>query len=311
MPGHHHHDHRQDDDAGNLAVAFLLNLAFTLIEIAGGIWTNSVAILADAVHDAGDTLSLGLSWLLERLSQRQRDATFTYGYRRFSVLGALFSGIVLAGGLAVVLWNAVPRLMQPKEVHTPGMAALAILGIVANGLAFFRLRKGKSLNVQVVAWHLLEDVLGWAAILAGSLIMMVWSVPILDPLLSIGISLLVLWNVVRKLARVSLVFLQSAPEGFDLERFTREVLAIDRVQSLHHTHVWTLDGQRHVLTTHLVMDAQSTREDIIAAKSRVIELLKPQPFTHATIAVELAGEKCEGTVEHRGCWPVDQPTGDT
>jgi cobalt-zinc-cadmium efflux system protein len=181
------------------------------------------------------------------------------------------------------------------------MAALAVLGIAANGLAFLRLRRGKSFNVQVVAWHLLEDVLGWVAILIGSIVMMVWTLPILDPLLSVGISLFVLWNVVRKMARVVLVFLQSAPEGFDLSHFTEQVLAIPRVQSLHHTHVWTLDGQRHVLTTHLVMDALSTREDIIAAKSRLIELLKPDPFMHATIAVELAGEKCEGTVEQGEC----------
>ena len=298
MPGHHHHDHDHDHATGDLKVAFLLNLAFTILEIAGGIWTNSVAILADAVHDAGDTLSLGLSWLLERLSLRQRDAMFTYGYRRFSVLGALVSGLVLVAGLAVVLWHAIPRLANPEPAYSPGMAALAVVGILANGLAFLRLRRGAGHNVQVVAWHMLEDVLGWVAILVGSLVMMVWTVPILDPLLSIGISLFVLWNVVRKLARVGLVFLQSAPEGFDLDRFTEQVLAIPRVQSLHHTHVWTLDGQRHVLTTHLVMDAGSTRDDIVAAKSRVIELLRPEPFTHATIAVELAGEKCEGVVEH-------------
>ncbi|HUE72896.1 MAG TPA: cation diffusion facilitator family transporter, partial [Pirellulaceae bacterium] len=259
------------------------------------------------VHDAGDTLSLGLSWVLERFSLRERDDTFTYGYRRFSVLGAMLSGLVLIVGLSLVMFTAVPRLWHPQPVYSPGMAALAILGIVANGLAFLRLRRGKSFNVQVVAWHLLEDVLGWVAILIGSIVMMVWEVPILDPLLSVGISLFVLWNVVRKLARVGLVFLQSAPEGFDLGRFTEQVLAIPRVQSLHHTHVWTLDGQRHVLTTHLVMDAGSTRDDIIAAKSRLIELLQPEPFTHATIAVELAGEKCEGTVEHDGCGAGDGP----
>ena len=298
MPSDHHHDHHE---TGDLKVAFLLNLAFTILEIAGGIWTNSVAILADAVHDAGDTLTLGLSWLLERLSLRDRDATFTYGYRRFSVLGAFVSGLVLVAGLVVVLWHAIPRLANPQQVHAPGMAALAVVGILANGLAYLRLRRGAGHNVQVVAWHMLEDVLGWVAILAGSLVMMVWTVPILDPLLSIGISLFVLWNVVRKLARVGLVFLQSAPEGFDLDRFTEQVLAIPRVQSLHHTHVWTLDGQRHVLTTHLVMDAESSREEIVAAKRRVIELLRPEPFMHATIAVELAGEKCEGTVEHGAC----------
>lgn len=296
MPCNHDHDH--DRAVGNLQVAFLLNLLFAMVELAGGLWTNSIAVLADAVHDGGDVLTLGLSWYLQRMSQRQGDAKFTYGYRRFSVLGALISGIVLALGVSLVLWHAIPRLWDPPPVHAPGMMGLAVLGIVINGIAFYRLHGGATLSEQVIGWHLLEDVLGWTAVLLGGLVMSLWHFPTLDPLLSIGISLFILWNVLGKLRRVGLVFLQSVPEGFDVAEFTRKVEAIPKILSTHHTHLWTLDGQHHVLTTHLVMEPGTTREEVVAAKSRIIDLLHPETFVHATIAVEFAGEPCEGTVGH-------------
>jgi cobalt-zinc-cadmium efflux system protein len=306
-------DHDHGRAVGNLKTAFLLNLAFTIVEIAGGLWTNSIAVLADAVHDGGDVLTLGLSWYLQRMSQRQRDAQFTYGYRRFSVLGALISGIVLVVGVGLVLWHAVPRLWSPPPVHAPGMMGLAVLGILVNGIAFYRLHRGQSLSEQVIGWHLLEDVLGWTAVLLGGLAMSLWNLPQLDPLLSIGISLFILWKVIGKLRRVGLVFLQSVPEGFDLAQFTSDVESIPKVLSTHHTHVWTLDGQHHVLTTHLVMEPGSLREDVVAAKARIIELLRPDTFIHATIAIEFAGEPCEGIVgqseapaPQQGCGTLDE-----
>ena len=294
MPCIHDHDH--DRAVGNLQVAFLLNLLFAMVEIAGGLWTNSIAVLADAVHDGGDVLTLGLSWYLQRMSQRQGDAKFTYGYRRFSALGALISGVVLALGVGLVLWHAIPRLWDPPPVYAPGMMGLAVLGIAINGIAFYRLHGGASLNEQIIGWHLLEDVLGWTAVLLGGVVMSLWHFPALDPLLSIGISLFILWNVLGKLRRVGLVFLQSVPEGFDVAEFTRKVESIPKILSTHHTHLWTLDGEHHVLTTHLVMEPGTTREEVVAAKSRIIELLRPDTFVHATIAVEFAGEPCEGTV---------------
>lgn len=166
----HDHSHAHDG-AGNLKVAFLLNLGFTIIEIAGGFWTNSIAILTDAVHDSGDCISLGFAWYLQKISSRERTSTYTYGYRRFSVLGALITGLVLLAGLTFILWNAVKRLISPEEVLAPGMIALAVIGVVMNGAAVLRVRKGESLSEKVVSWHLLEDTLGWIAVLIGALIM--------------------------------------------------------------------------------------------------------------------------------------------
>lgn len=301
MLGHGHHDHHHHSDVDqrssrNLLFALLLNVGFVGFEIVGGIRTNSVAILADAVHDASDALSLGLAWYLQRLSQRGADKLFTYGYRRFSVLGALITGVLLVSGLALVMWRAIERLQEPEPVHSLGMLGLAVIGILVNGAAFLRLYKGSSLNEQVVGWHLLEDVLGWVAVLIGAAVMAVADWPIIDPLLSLMIGALILFNVFGKLRRVALVFLQSVPEGFDLERFTAEVLRLPLVLSTHHTHVWTLDGERHVLTMHVVLAPSAQRSDIVHLRTTIIEMLRNQGVEHATIAFELEGEPCDGSV---------------
>lgn len=289
--GHHHH-HHHDNSAGNLRAAFFLNFGFTLIEIVGGLLTNSVAVLSDAVHDAGDSLSLGIAWYLQRVSGRAATPSFTYGYRRFSTLGAFITSLVLLIGIVVILFQAVPRLLNPEPVEAGGMIALAFLGIAVNGAAALKTRGGTSLNERVVSLHLFEDVLGWVAVLLGALVIQVWNVPIIDPLLSIGIALYIGWGVMKSLVQVGRVFLQSAPEGFDVSDFESRALALPGVLNSHHTHSWTTDGQHHVLTTHLVMQPGTSREEMVQTKLRVRDLLQEHEFSHLTIEIELEGEAC-------------------
>ena len=290
MGAGHEHDH--SGDGKGLGVAFVLNLVFTIFEIVGGLMTNSVAILSDAVHDAGDSASLGLAWYLQRVSQRGSDTNFTYGYRRFSALGALITGLLLVVGLGFVLVNAIPRLVRPEPVHGMGMLGIAIVGIIFNGAAVLRLRGGTSLNERVASWHLLEDVLGWVAVLIGSVVMLLWNVPVVDPILSILISVFVLWNVIKSLKKVLAVFLQRVPEGFQTDGFICKVRALPKVKDVHHTHVWTLDGEHHVLTTHIVLKASASREEVVSTKCQVRNFLGEEEFEHVTIDVEIEGEPC-------------------
>ena len=191
--GHdHHHGHHHQHDTKNISTAFFLNLAFTIIEIIGGLMTNSVAIMSDALHDLGDSLSLGLAWYFQKVAKKGRDKTFSYGYKRFSVLGAMINAIVLVVGSVFILQETIPRLWQPETPNVQGMFWLAILGIVVNGAAVLKLQKGTSLNEKVISLHLLEDVLGWAAVLVGSVLMYFFDLPIIDPLLSIGIAIFIL-----------------------------------------------------------------------------------------------------------------------
>lgn len=305
-PSGHGHDHggghrhgggpHAHGSGGNLGVAFALNFAFTLIEFAGGLWTNSIAILSDAVHDLGDSLSLGLAWHFDRVSRRGRTPRNTYGYRRYALLGGLITAIVLVLGISFVLWNAVVRLFDPQPVNAQGMLLLAVLGVAFNGAAALRVRKGSSLTERVVSWHLLEDTLGWVAVLVGAGVMSVWDLPIIDPLLSIGISIFVLWNVLRTLRQFFAIFLQRAPAGFEVEEFEARARQIPGVADARHTHSWSIDGQSHVLTTHLVMEAGADLAQVARAKAQARAMLDAQAFEHVTIEAELPGEEAS----HRG-----------
>lgn len=302
-PGHgrgdsHTHGHAQAHGT-NLKVAFALNLSFTVIEVIGGFWTNSIAVLSDAVHDLGDSMSLGAAWYFDRLSRRGRTPRDTYGYRRYSLLGGLITAAVLLVGLSFVLWNAASRLFSPQPVNAPGMMVLALIGVAFNGAAALRVRRGTSLTERVVSWHLIEDTMGWVAVLLGAAAMSIWDLPIIDPLLSIGIAAFVLWNVFRTLRQFLAVFLQRTPPGFDVDRFENGLRSIPGVLQARHTHSWSIDGESHVLTTHLVMRSDSNREAIVEAKTRARGLLDANSFEHVTIDVELEGEERNGS-GHRG-----------
>ncbi|MFT7035847.1 MAG: cobalt-zinc-cadmium efflux system protein [Cyclobacteriaceae bacterium] len=288
----HNHDHHHHAE-GNIKVAFFLNLGFTIIEIIGGIYTNSLAILSDAVHDLGDSLSLGLSWYFERLSKKGRTKTFSYGYKRFSLLGAIINSIVLIIGSAFILSMAIPQLFSPEETNAEGMLLLALLGILVNGAAVFKMRKGDSLNEKVVSLHLLEDVLGWVAVLIGSIIMMYADAPFIDPLLSIIISLYVLYNVYKNLKKSLLVILQGIPDELSIDEIREKLIEIKAITSIHDCHAWSMDGQYNVLTIHAVLDKDYKLSEQAALKSQIRKILKSESINHITIEFENQEENCE------------------
>jgi cobalt-zinc-cadmium efflux system protein len=292
--GHDHHDHHnhQHADLGNIRLAFFLNLVFTILEIFGGLWTNSLAILADAIHDLGDSFALGSAWFLERLSMKKGDALYSYGYRRFSLLGALISATVLIFGSLFILLHAIPRIFHPQHSYAPGMVLFAVIGIAVNGAAALRLKGSTGINAKMVAWHLLEDVLGWAAVLAVSLILLFRDIPFLDPLLSCLITAYVLFNVLKNLGRTFGVFMQGVPAGTDIEAIEESLRSIEHVMGTHHTHIWSLDGTHHVLTTHVVVDNEVTRDDILKIKGHIRAILDSHDMIHSTVEIEYAGEEC-------------------
>ncbi|MBN1541281.1 cation transporter [candidate division KSB1 bacterium] len=287
-----HHPHSAEPGK-NIALAFWLNLFFTLIEIAGGLLTNSLAILADAIHDLGDSLTLGFSYYLERVAVRGRDARFSYGYRRFSLLAALISSSVLIAGSIIILSRAVPRLFDPQPVSALGMMALAVLGIAVNGLAVLRLRRGTTLNESVVSWHLLEDMFGWIAILIVGIVLRFVDWPILDPLVSIAFTLFILRQVLIQFKRIWMIFLQSAPGDLDAEKITAHLTQIKDVMGIHDLHLWSLDGAYHVLTVHVVVDDSLERRRIVELKQYVAAQMRQLGIAHSTLEIELASESCD------------------
>ncbi|WP_456459158.1 cation diffusion facilitator family transporter [Reichenbachiella sp.] len=288
----HNHDHSHNHSEGNIKVAFFLNLSFTIIEIIGGLYTNSLAILSDALHDLGDSLSLGLSWYFQKLSKKGRTKTFSYGYKRFSLLGAIINSIVLVAGSIFILTKAIPELFNPEETNVQGMLYLSILGIVVNGAAVLKLRKGESLNEKVVSLHLLEDVLGWVAVLIGSIVMMLVDAPFIDPLLSVLISLFVLYNVYKNLKKSLLVILQGIPEKVSIDDIRQKLKDMAEVIDIHDCHAWSMDGQYNILTIHLQLDKDYKLSEQARLKETVRSKLKDESINHITIEFEGQDEHC-------------------
>ncbi|MBH0231621.1 cation diffusion facilitator family transporter [Halobacillus yeomjeoni] len=288
MGHHHHHDH----STGNIKVAFFLNFFFTIIEIIGGLLTNSMAILSDALHDLGDSLSLGLAWFLQKYSKKSRNSDFSFGYKRFSLLAALINSVVLIVGSVFILFEAVPRLLNPESPNTTGMMILAVLGILVNGAAVFRLKDGQSMNQKVISWHLLEDVLGWVAVLIVSIVMAFTDLSILDPLASIAITLYILYNVILNFIQTMRLFLEGVPRNIDLKEIRERINDIEHVLSTHHTHLWSLDGEHHAFSTHVVVPPDATKKEVCEVKDEIKEIIHSINLEHVTIEIEYEDEPC-------------------
>ncbi|MBU1309523.1 MAG: cation diffusion facilitator family transporter [Gammaproteobacteria bacterium] len=287
----HGHNHTPAESS-NIALAFWLNFGFALIEIVGGILTNSVAIIADAIHDLGDSLAIAFAWVASKVAAKQPTQRYSYGYRRWSLLSALISGVILLLGSAWVLSEAIPRLWQPQLPHTGGMFLLALLGIAVNGAAVLRLRRGKTQNEKVLSWHLLEDVLGWVAVLLGSVLMYFTGWAWLDPALSIAFTLFILLNVLKALRQTLALFLQVSPDLQLQQQISSELTGLDFVESIHHLHLWSLDGEQHVLTMHVEIATPANAERQLHFKQQIAAVLAPYKLSHTTIEFEISGEHC-------------------
>lgn len=286
------HNHTHNESGKNLKVAFFINIGFTIFEIIGGFYVNSIAIISDAFHDLGDSLSLGTAWYLNNKSKQKADKKFSFGYARFSLLGALINSLVLILGSVYVVYEATGRLINPQHSDAGGMIIFAIVGITVNGYAAWKMSGGKSLNEKVVSWHLLEDVLGWAAILIVAIILNFQDIHYLDPALSLLITAYILWGVIKRLKETLFIFLQGTPGSIDLVEIQKKLLDIKNVQSLHHTHVWSLEGEQHVFTTHVKLEKIDSFDQVLEVKKTIKEVLNNYHFTHYTIETELDDETC-------------------
>ena len=254
--------------------------------------TNSVAIISDAVHDFGDSLSLALAWYFQRLSRKGSTKQYTYGYKRFSLLGAIINSVVLVVGSIYILSEAVPRLFSPQETSAKGMFVLAVFGIIVNGIAALRTRKGKSINERLVSLHLLEDVLGWAAILVGSVVMYFTGWTIIDSILSLAIACFVLFNVFKNIRQALPILLQGTPAEIEQEHIVEALKAVEKIASVHDLHVWSLDEEYNVLTVHVTLKEVLPMEKLAELKGKIRSVLGAEGVQHATIELEMPNEKC-------------------
>jgi len=290
------HSHNTNHREKNIKIAVFLNVTFTIIEIIGGLWTNSLAILSDALHDLGDSIVLISSLLFERKSAAPADKKRTFGYRRLSLVSALLSAIVLVGGSLFILAQTIPRLINPEHVYAPGMIGLAIIGLIFNGIGFYRLKKGSSMNEKVLSWHLLDDVLGWSVILIGATIIQFWDNHIIDPLMTIGFTAFTLWGVGKNLKETFNIFLQGVPDHIDLESIKQSLLSVAGVIGVHDVHIWSLEGETDIFTGHIVV-VPSIFAEADDTRRKIKEILQKHHVEHSTIELETkefcSGAECE------------------
>ena len=271
----------------NIFIAFILNLLFSAFEFFGGIFTGSVAIISDAIHDLGDASSIGVSFFLEKKAKKQPDKYYSYGYARYSAIGSLFTTLILLLGSCLVIYGAVKRIITPTVINYDKMIIFAVIGVIVNSLAAYYTHKGDSVNQKAVNLHMLEDVLGWIVVLIGAIVMRFTDISLLDPIMSIAVALFIFVMALKNMSATLELFLEKTPKGIDIEEIKDHILEIDGVKDVHHIHVWTLDGTNNYCTLHVVTD-----DSIHTVKERVKEELKEHAIYHSTVEIEFVGEDC-------------------
>jgi len=276
----------------NILIAFILNITFSIFELIGGFFTNSVAILSDSIHDFGDALSIGISYFLERKGKKKADNKYTFGYARYSVLGGVITTTILLVGSILVIVSGVKRLFNPVEVNYKGMIVFAVVGVILNFIAAYVTREGESINQKAVNLHMLEDVLGWIIVLIGAIIMKFTDIKIIDSIMCIGVSLFILIHSIKNLKKVLDLFLEKTPDNIDIDKIKKQLLKINDVEDIHHIHIWSIDGYNMLATMHIVTNSR----DVYNIKNMIRKELENYNINHAILETE--NETCDDVECH-------------
>ena len=264
-------------------LAFVLNFSFAIIEfIFGGLFGSS-AILADAVHDLGDALAIGISAFLESISNREEDSYYTLGYKRFSLLGAILTAVILITGSSLVILENISKLIEPQLVDHEGMLWLGVIAIAINLTASLIVRKGQTKNESILSLHFLEDTLGWLAVIIVAIILRYTDWYFLDPLLSLLISAFILSKAIPRFWSTLKIFLDAVPEGVDIQQVKSDLEQLEHVASINQLNLWTMDGLEKNAIVHVCL---KQGEHMEVCKEAIRTLLKDCGFQNVTIEVD-------------------------
>lgn len=282
-----------------ILIAFILNLFFSIFEFIGGIVTGSVSILSDAIHDVGDAVSIGISYLMEKISERPADKTYTYGYRRFSVLGGLITTLILLIGSVLMILSSINRIINPIDINYDGMIVLAVIGCIINFIAGKITHHGHSINQKAVSLHMLEDMFGWIIVLIGAVVMKFTNWYFIDPILSIVMSIFIGYHAIKTLIQITNVFLIKAPTNINIDIVKASLILLPGISDVHHIHVWTIDGETVLASMHIVVNEYNS-----GLKNIIKQTLQKRGIDHVTIEFETINEKCKErdcVIKHVDC----------
>ena len=271
----------------NILIAFILNLFFSIFELIGGIFTNSFAIISDSIHDLGDAISIGISYFLEKKSKNKPNNKYTYGYLRYSVLGGLITTIILLMGSILVIYHSIIRIINPVNINYHGMIIISIFGIIINFIAAYITHNSDSINQRSVNLHMLEDVLGWIVVFIGSIIIKFTNINIIDPIMSILVSIYIFIHASRNFIEILNIFLVKTPSNINVESLKKHIKNIDGVIDIHHIHIWSMDGIENFATMHIISDNNNKN-----LKKDIRDELLEHEISHVTIEVESENERC-------------------
>jgi cation diffusion facilitator family transporter len=264
-------------------LAFVLNFSFAIIEfIFGGLFGSS-AILADAVHDLGDSLAIGISAFLESISNREEDSHYTLGYKRFSLLGAILTAVILITGSSLVILENISKLIEPQPVDHEGMLWLGVIAIAINLTASLIVRKGQTKSESILSLHFLEDTLGWLAVIVVAIILRYTDWYFLDPVLSLLISAFILSKALPRFWSTLKIFLDAVPEGVDIQQVKSDLEQLEHVASINQLNLWTMDGLEKNAIVHVCLKRMEQME---VCKEAIRALLKERGFQNVTIEVD-------------------------
>lgn len=287
------HQHMKSEN--RMLLSFILNFVFTIFEFFGGIITGSIALMSDALHDLGDSISIGIAIFLEKKSKQKPDYKYTYGYYRFSLLGGLISSVILIVGSTIIVYKSIERLLNPEPLlNSELLIVFAIIGVIVNGAAAYNASKGDSINEKVISLHLLEDVFGWVALLITAILIKLFNIDILDAVLSLAFSLYIIFHVFRSLKSIFEVFLEKAPKKPKISLIQSKLLDIEDVIDVHHIHYWTIEGSIPIITLHVVIKQKDSIYDINQIQQEVYTTLKALGIEHSTVQIEYEGLDCTG-----------------
>ncbi len=283
---HDHHEHHNDLENASLLV-LLLNLFFTIFELVGGVLTNSISIISDAIHDFGDVLSLLLSYILIKKSKKPRTIEYTFGFKSLITLGALINTLVLLISSGFILIKATQRISNPEVVNSKIMFFLAIIGIIINSISVFKFISHKNVISKSLMFHLLEDVLGWIAILISSVIIYFFEFYIIDSLLAIGISIFLFINMFKNLKQILQIILYKTPSEYEVVKIQKKLENTKGVVSIHDIRFWTLDGQEHYFIAHVQVEDSLSLKDATNLIATLKNKLKDLNINNSNLELEI------------------------
>jgi cobalt-zinc-cadmium efflux system protein len=305
MSDHHHHNHNGHNHShshshahdhaqlGNIRAALIINTCFAVIELAGGILANSFAVMANAIHDLGDTLSLILTYFSEKYATKKiQNREYTFGNSRLPLVSAFINSVILLASSLIIVATAIPHLFHPNQPDENKMLIVAVIGFLANGSAFYRMMRNDGLNSRVMRLHLLEDVLGWVSVIVVSVVLRFVNLPVLDPILSIAIAVFILTNVFKNIRAAVQLFLQRSPADINVEEVEEYLEGIPQVEHVHDLHIWSLEGMHHVMSAHIELKENLDAEKSFELKEKIREGIRKFGELHATIELEFPNQVC-------------------